>query len=542
MADKMKITITNKRLKWLWGGIGFHNSEASMTPIMSENFKNEKVMKTFLEISPTYSRVFAGYANWTKEAMDAFADYYDATFRKAGTILYLVPGRMPYITDDFDIEDYCEKVAQNLEYLIKVRKCTKIRYYCATNELSVGNTYAFFSKHLEMLRDMHNCLYKAFRRHGLDVGLLATDCSGVENFPQIEWAKDNMDEITECYCAHLYETEEKLGELNTYSYFVDSFTPLVMTALSKEKRFVLGEFGVNAPGKFEKFPMSNDVCYAVDVPEEDHLYAISVCEMAMAAINSGCMAAVFWSMVDYPDPYIREDGDTPEERARYDVARFSGHGLDIRYNKNGLIKWSESEKEYTSRSALYAMGYMAKLFKKGARVLDCQWDDEFIRTSAVINDDGTISIAVVNWSDEDKQLQLETNCEFSKPLRKYEYCAKNVPFNKFNDLQSYSELVDWSKPSKKISVKGKSVTFFTTDYVERVPSKIKNIRLNGGKLVWDKCTDAEHRYYRVYASNEKNFEICYENQVASTAVEYILTPKYKYFKVVSVDIYGNSGI
>ena len=104
--------------RWLWGGFGFHNSEATMTPMMSEEFRDQRVLKTFREISPTYSRVFAGYWDWTREAMDRFADYYDATFRRAGTTLYVVPGRMPVITDDFDAAKYCEAVATRLEYLV----------------------------------------------------------------------------------------------------------------------------------------------------------------------------------------------------------------------------------------------------------------------------------------------------------------------------------------------------------------------------------------------------------------------------------------
>ncbi len=89
-----KISIKKPRLRWLFGGVGFHNNEATMYKIMNEKFKNEGVLKTFNEISPTFSRVFAGYADWTKSAMDAFAEYYDLTFRKSGTVLYLVPGRM----------------------------------------------------------------------------------------------------------------------------------------------------------------------------------------------------------------------------------------------------------------------------------------------------------------------------------------------------------------------------------------------------------------------------------------------------------------
>ena len=86
------IKITKPRQRWLFGGVGFQNSEATMMPLMSEKFRNERVLKVFREISPTFSRCFIGYADWTKEAMDSFADYYDKTFRNAGTLIicYLV--------------------------------------------------------------------------------------------------------------------------------------------------------------------------------------------------------------------------------------------------------------------------------------------------------------------------------------------------------------------------------------------------------------------------------------------------------------------
>lgn len=529
-----RIVIKNSRLKWLFGGFGFHNSEATMTPLMSKKLKNERILKTFREISPTYARVFAGYADWTKEAMDAFADYYDATFRRAGTLLYLVPGRMPYITDDFDMEEYCERVAKNLEYLIKVRQCTKIRYYCVTNELSVGNTYAYLSGHLDLLKKLHECLYKAFRRHYLDIGLLATDCSGTENFHQITWAKNNMDEVTECYCAHLYSEAYAPGDLRAYSYYYDAFAPMVMEAHSKEKRFVLGEFGINAPGKFKKYPMRNDVSYCVDVPEKEAMYAIALCEMAMAAINCGCMATVLWTMFDYPDPFIRENGDTAEEKAKYDVSRFSGHGLDIRYNKNGLVRWCDDENDHSARAALYTVGYMAKLFKKGSRVLDCEWNDDEVRACAVVYEGDTVSVCIINWGNE-KTLELELDIKPNKPMRRYGFAKDDVPYNSFNDLQGYSELVNVDILSPvKLSLAPYSVTFLTSDYMDRTPGTIRGIRAKGSLLKWKECKEPEHCYYRVYKDGK---------QIASTVATSIeIAPdKGASWLVTSVDKYGNEG-
>ena len=61
--------------------IGFRNSEATMLGIMSDDFKKQRVLKSFREISTTYSRVFTGYADWTKEAMDEYKEIQEAFFR-----------------------------------------------------------------------------------------------------------------------------------------------------------------------------------------------------------------------------------------------------------------------------------------------------------------------------------------------------------------------------------------------------------------------------------------------------------------------------
>ncbi len=528
-----KITITKPYLRWLFGGLGFHNSEATMTALMSDKFKNEIAVKTFNEISPTFSRVFAVYADWTKEAMDAFADYYDLTFRKSGTLIYAVPGRLPYITDETDIDDYCEKVAQKLDYLINERNCTKIRYYCVTNELSVGNTYCWFADHMDIFKLYHESLYKAFRRHGVDVGLLATDISGAENFDQVNWAIENMDEITYAYCTHLYNFNRQTppGSLEAYDYYMSLFEPVVASAHRKEKRFVLGEFGVKTLKPLTSSPMRNDSQFAADYPQLDNVFALSYAELSMAVVNSGCLAGAYWTMLDYPDPLICENGDTPEEKARYDAARFSGHGLEIRYNKNGLIRWCDEERDYRSYASLYTLGYFAKFFKKGTRVLKSDWDDEYVRCCAVSTDDRAVSIAVLNWKDQpvDTQLSLEYRCD--KPARMYVYEADHVPYNDFNDLQPYSQLVDLNAEGLTVTLPPRSFIILTTDYVDRVPSKIKNVRVKGNTLQWSASPDSEHCYYRVFANGR---------QIASTVALYTeITDLEAEYEVKSVDKWGN---
>mgnify|MGYP004681548037 FL=1 len=81
--------------RWLFGGMGFHNSEATMTPLISDKLMNERILKTFHEIRPSFSRVFGGFHDWTKDAMNHFAEYYNKTFAKTDTAIYMVPGRAP---------------------------------------------------------------------------------------------------------------------------------------------------------------------------------------------------------------------------------------------------------------------------------------------------------------------------------------------------------------------------------------------------------------------------------------------------------------
>lgn len=527
------IKLTKPYRRWLFGGIGFHNSEASMMPIVKEKFKNERVLKCFREISPTFTRVYAGFADWTREAMDHFADYYDQTFRQAGTLIYMVPGRMPMPTADFDLEEHCEKIAANLEYLIKERKCTKIRYFHISNELSVGNTYAYLAKNTELFIKLHDALYRAFERHGLDVGLLSTDCSEPRNFYQIKWAIENMDEITADYCAHLYLRKYQPGDLEAYEYCKDLFEEQVLLARNVQKRFILGEYGIMTKEKTSiGHPMVNDMSYGAEMPENGGIYAVALAEMSLSIVNSGAFAGAFWTMFDYPDPFIREDGDTPEEKARYEVARFSGHGIQIRYNKNGLVKWCDEENDYSSRPALYTMGYMAKLFRKGSRVLQADWDDDVLRAGAVTNPDGSVSICIVSWGKEEKEVELELEHKCDKPLRRYDFLADKPYENEFCDLQGYSELVE-CEGTVKIKIAPRSVTFLTTDYKDRVPSKIKNVKTDADQLSWSASDDAEHCYYRVFKDGV---------QIASTVKESLeiddATAKYE---VISVDKYGNAG-
>ncbi len=529
-----KITFTKPYYRWLFGGMGFHNSEATMTPLMSDELLNERILKTYRELSPTFSRVFAGFHDWTREAMDKFADYYHKTFALSDCSIYVVPGRLPSYCYESDerMAELAEEVAKRLKYLIEEKDCRLIRYYCVTNEMSVGNRYGRYSSDnaLDRFKLHHKLLYDAFRRYGLDnVGLVATDTSGISSHSTVKWAVDNMDEITDVYCTHNYNNDGyDPFDSNFYKYFGEKMSEMVQLARKKEKRYLLGEFGIHNQRR-QSSVMVPDVPDGFGKPEEEASTALAACAKALTAMNAGALATVYWSFVDYPDPFLPDAGHTPEAVARREAARFSGHGTSIRYNKNGIIHWTE-DGDYNANAYLYSVGLLAKYFRKNSRLLAPESSDESILCGGVTNPDGSVSLSLINLSTEPRELEIAVEHEAKKPYRVYRYDSAKPPYNAFGDLQSCDGIL--APDELKTRLEPRSMLVLTTDYVDRAPSAIREVEVSPTRISWQPSEDAEHCYYRVYEDGV---------QLGSTVAEYLERPikPGAVYTVKSVDKYGN---
>lgn len=526
-----------------FGGVGFQNAEAEIAVLMPDDFRDQRVLKSFLEISPSFSRVYAGFADCPREQADRFADWYNLTFRRAGTELYAVGGMMPFVPED-ETEAYAEKVAANLAYLVKVRGCTNIRHYCMTNELGIDGQGDWYFNRMDRFRQLHAALRAAFDRHGLqDVGLAATDVNQHVKLSlrQLDWATKNMDDITSVYCTHWYMFlgQTKDGKLilpsspENAATMRTHFSSLVAKAAEKGKRYFVGEFGLWTPStQGANRVMHDDTGYPLRAPEHAAEGAMTLAEIALAAMNEGAYAAASWSFVDYPDPFVFELGDTPEEEAVYQSAKCV-YWPDRKYNKWGLFRWDSVDRNYRAYPSLYTMGHLARLFRRGARVLKMDTDDASLRGGCVANPDGSVSIALINWGER-KPLSIRCDSPLSKPLRVYAYNSAHPPDNAFNDLQSASGTVEAKDGTVSFVLPAKSMVFLTTDYEDRVPSPIAGLRLEGGRLCWNGSVDLEHRYYRVYKDGK---------QIVSTVATSLQVAEgdARRFAVRSVDRWGNEG-
>ena len=85
--------------------------------------------------------------------------------------------------------------------------------------------------------------YDEFKARDLDISLLATDSSPIEYWHTIQWASENMDNITGIYGGHHYINNYDLFDNSFYKFFLDKMKWGADLAKSKNKRFIVGEFG-----------------------------------------------------------------------------------------------------------------------------------------------------------------------------------------------------------------------------------------------------------------------------------------------------------
>ena len=535
-----ELKVTKGKYPQIFGGAGFHNNDATMYHVIEKEHFNQVGAKCYREISPGFMRTFSGFSDWSKEAMDEFAEYYESMQKWTDTPMYLTPATAKLHFTDEEMRQYCEDVADRLSYLYFEKNVKHIRYYCFSNELSQV-MHGVLLDDLETFKKYHQMLYSAFQKRNLPIGLLATDATEYENWNTIDWAIENMAAISEDYCVHIYEREHGIYDETFYDFFYEKCLEIVKKSiLNFGKRLILGEIGIQKNAGQLTFGngVVIDTCRYFENEKEQAGCALMLTEMAFAAINAGVFAFNYWSYIDHPDPYscAYSTGDD-YSRKWGESERFISSTTDSKYNKWGFLKWDD-EGDYGARLHYWCIAPLVKLFKRNSKVLDISCDDKKLRSCAILNRDGSVSMGIVNRHSCEQEITIKSDL-FNKNIRVYEYDPENVPYNRFADLQDYSMVID--KDTAVYKLKAQSVTFFTTDYTEKEQSVFaNNLSINDKILSWDATDDVNHCYYRVFASDKKDFKPSEENQIASTIAESIPIDDDKlYYKVLSVDKSGN---
>lgn len=503
-----------------FGGVGFHVFHHTFD--MTEDHFNEVVAKRWREINPSFARLNDSYT-WDREMLDKVAAHI-LRFKGTGTEVYMTTWGPKECNTPEELADYAKTVADYLEYLKRDRACDNIKWYCMSNELTLGQWGALIDD-LDRFKAYHQALHGEFAARDLDVGLLATDASPVQRWHSIEWATENMDDITAVYGGHHYINNHPLTDDRFYPWFLDKLEWGVGMARAKGKDFILGEFGTKQDGRVID-GVKMDACIYWDSPDEP-MVAMQLCEAAIAAVNAGVYGMGNWTFMDFPDDY----------RETYK-------------NKWGLFKWTGSDT--STRDHYYAYGLLTKFFRGPSTVYRTNCDDPFVRVTALRhNETGTYSVAVVNRYEGNVPFALAlAGAEVDASFRKYVYDPANVPQNRFGDLQGPAGNVEMQGGVLRDSLGEGTVTVYTTLYDEEPPAPVRGVTVanqddGSTRVSWEESTDPDLCYYRVFCSLDAGFTPSLDTQIASTiATHYAHTAPVegpRHYKVVAVDQSGNAG-
>jgi hypothetical protein len=527
--SESSIQVTSELINEKFGGLGFHVIYHTRKPT---KWRYEQVFaKRWRELNPSFARV-TDSPTWDKKELDEVSEYLDV-MKNTNTEIYLTSFGVRSIYDYPSEKDYVNKEVDNIEYLVKEKGFNIIKNYCMTNELSV-DFWASMAKNneLDRFKRIHQLFYDEFKSRNLDIKLLATDASPFVYWPTIEWAAENMDDITGVYGGHHYINSYHLDDPTFYSFFLDKMTWGADLAKSKGKKFIMGEFGPKQ-GSFYMDSVFYDGMIYNNTPMEPYV-GIQLSEAIIAQINGGLYASSYWTFCDIP-------GIPPSSEYGY------------RANKWGVFKWYFDD--HTTKPNYYAIGLLTKFFRGPSEVYKINTSDALLRICAIKNlENNSYSIAMINRHREPRKINLEIDGLLNGPVfRKYIYDPENVPYNYFGDLQDYSKKVEIQDGYFSDDIPGYSLVVYTTNYDDNPPAPVEGLQIiekevdhyNANVVSWETNTEDDLCYYRIYRSVDENVEIIPRNEIGTTiSAEYVDKrirglPQFHY-KIVAVDKSGNA--
>lgn len=524
---KVKLQVSNAEIgsriiNTDFGGVGFHVFDHVHK---GSKWHYEQIFaKRWRELNPSFVRLNDD-PEWNSNRLDSISKYL-RVMKETSTEMYFTSWNTSAIKKSSDEKEYVRHEVDNLEYLKKNLGFSKINYYCMANELSLDR-WASMVNDLDYFKKIQTLFYKEIESRNLGIKLLATDASPIVNWPTIEWASENMDDITGVYGGHHYINDYDLFDNSFYSFFLSRMKWGAGIAKNKNKRFIVGEFGAKQNSNTIDSVM-HDACIYNNTPLENY-FGIQVAEAIIAMINGGVYACGYWTFSDFPSSY----------RGKY-------------INKWGLFRWEADN--YTTKPAYYCLGLITKFFRGPAEVYETISTDSLIRIAAVRNlENGSISIAMINRNEKTRILHLKIDDSGNDLMfRKYVYNPADVPFNYFGDLQQFTKTIPVNNKSISDTLPPLSLTVFTTNYDNDPPAKVNGVKVEYKKIgnrdraviTWEPNKEKDLCYYRIYRSEKPDVEITERRQIVSTISNTYIDqsvhnlPHY-YYRVIAVDKSGN---
>ena len=358
-------------------GVGFHHMVDARFAGSEAEF--ELCYQRWDDLNPSFARVNHG-VDYDKAKLDFMARHL-LRMQKTGTLFYITTWSAPMLETAAEVDAYAKKIADDLEYLIREKGCTGIRWYCIANELQlVGKGWGAMLNDLPRFQRYNEVLFAEFKKRKLNVELLATDASPVGNWGTITWATKNMADVSGAYGGHHYIAEFEPRSLDFAPWWESRIRNVIGPAKAQKKPFIMGEFGSKQDGSV-KNGVKLDRCVYYETPEEPWV-GLQVSEAVIGALRSGVDAIGYWTFMDFPD--------------------FS-YGPKYQ-NKWGLFRNSGNDRSF--RAPYYAYGLLTRAFRSGLKIYPLDTEDPRIRAVAGQKPDGKWVVALVNRNSHPVSLKL----------------------------------------------------------------------------------------------------------------------------------------
>ncbi len=285
-------------------------------------------------------------------------------------------------------EDWMDNCAQFLEYLIKDKGYSCIKYFTMVNE--PNGDWSSTDGNITLWSEIVQKFYTKVEALGVtsDLSLMGPDVAvwTSDEVPWITAAANNLGNEIGAFDIHVYPNENDVRE-TSFSTLLNIYR----AATDKSKVIVLGELGLKYDQKGalgrENAERINADKYAADDSQMfvyDAIYGIDVADATVQTMRAGYAGSIVW-MLD--DAMYNDDG--------------SSHSTKLKrwgfWNILGEEKFESAEDE-NIRPWFYPMSLMCRYFPAGSQIHEVTMPSEVKRGLRVVagQKGGKYTVAIVN--------------------------------------------------------------------------------------------------------------------------------------------------
>jgi len=326
-----------------------------------------------------------------------------------------IPGIHPLISAPKNLDDFTNGIATLLEYLIKERGYTCIKYFCMTNE-PPGGTWGYWWEYGDTegtISDAWQRLKEEFDHRNINIPISGPDWT---DMPPFEPEKLDFAQYFGAIDIHSYHGVTAEGEENLRKW--------AEWAHQQGKPFFLSEYG------------NMNLGWGGDDPNQKSFEA---------ALSNAC-------------DVIRG--------LRAGVDGFNRWSFTNRGNLDGqwqLVRTFDLEsgtylpEVIPEPEAYYGFGIVSRFLSKYSSTVSCEVSapDSVLLSTALLSPSGDLSLIVVNLEDEPVTINLELSSYTGKTINVYQVTKESVnsPGFRLNPVDSFS-----SSDKKKLVLPAMSIT------------------------------------------------------------------------------------